>query len=70
MAGVMYNTKTNSQEVERVLDNPATGRALIKKLLIDREKVQAEPGITVQTSEGERKFTVRELTFGSSVSNR
>jgi hypothetical protein len=53
MAGVLYKTKSNNEEVKKLLDNPLTGRELVKKIMIGN-KVNGKSERSTQ-----RKYTIK-----------
>jgi hypothetical protein len=66
MPGVLYHTKSNNKEIKKLLNNPRTGRELIKKLLIDRNKKSLANQITIESNGTARTLTVTELGVKSS----
>jgi hypothetical protein len=66
MPGVLYDTKSNSKEIDDILDDPKTGRDLIKKLLVERKKEESPQEIKIILKNGDQKvIKVIELSLSS-----
>ena len=65
MPGVLYKVKSNrNNKIKDLLNNPISGREIIKKLMTDRDSYKnAKNTITVNSGNTQVSIKVKELSF-------
>jgi hypothetical protein len=65
MAGVLYKVKSNrSNKIKALLNNPISGREIIKKLMTERNSYRADKNtITIDSDDKKVNIQVKELSF-------
>ena len=62
MSGVLYTAKTRNREIDELLDNPKTGREIVRMLLIERNRTTGQTEeITIDVDGKNRVLRVTEL---------
>lgn len=65
MPGVLYKVKSNrNNEIKNLLNNPISGREIIKKLMTERHSYKEDKNtITVNSGDKKVNIKVKELSF-------